>query len=515
MKQQPFKSLPQAQHRYLLTAIFATGAVTLALEIVGTRVISPYYGSSLYCWSALITVTLIALAAGYNLGGRQADRNPSLALFARLTALAGAAVAIVPLARNPVLKMTSPLGVQLGALSSATLLIAPALVLLSALGPLAIRLTTPALQEVGKSAGDIYALSTLGSVAGAVLSGFVLIPHLALSRILYGISCLLLLLAALGSYLSRLRVPLGQLAAAAAVALFGFWPRPEPPTNLRLKRDSAYGEIKVLDFGGRRYLLVNGTTQSLASLETLESESQYAKAMEWAALLRPGTRKALVIGIGAGLLPGAIEKNYGIETDAVEIDPEIAAVAKSYFGFSPRGRVIIEDGRTYLERTPARYGLIYLDAFATEAPPYHLFTLEAFETMKRRLEPGGILAVNIVSIVQGPGNSPWRSAYKTLRGVFPEVRAFLASDTREDLGNVLLFCSNAKLEDQEASRRARKAIRGDLEYLRAHELRPSEESLESAVLMTDDLAPMEFLLAETSARWRAQLQKKVPQILLY
>ena len=513
MRPAPQKNLSETQRRFLLLVLFITGAVALIIEIVGTRVISPYYGQSLYSWSALITVTLIALAGGYSLGGRQADRNPNLTLLSRTLSLAGAAAALIPLLKNPVLKFTSPLGIQIGALASATFLMAPTLVLLGALGPLAVKLTTSEISSVGKSAGDVYALSTMGSVFGAALAGFALIPHLAISHIFYGISCLLLGLGAWGSYLSQLKIPLPTLSAAAAVLAWGFWPRALPDINVLFNKDSPYGQIKVVDFDGKRYLLVNGTTQSMADIGTMETDSQYIQGVQWAALLRPKTRKALVIGVGAGLLPGILEKNYHLSVDTVDIDPEIVQTAKTYFNFSPRGRIFLEDGRTYLERTQNRYGLIILDAFGSETPPYHLFTQEAFQAMKSRLEPDGILAINLVTLVHGPGLKPWESAYKTLIQVFPEVRAFLAGETYEDIGNVLFFCSNAPLEGHPS--KTGPGARTQLKYMLAHELKVPQPHLAQAIAMTDDHAPMEYLLAQTCLRWRSQLQRKIPEILLY
>lgn len=515
MRQQPPKALTPVQLRYLLCTLFLTGGVTLVLEIAGARLISPYYGSSLYTWSALITVTLISLAAGYNWGGRAADRVPSLTLFARLICFAGAAVAFVPPLRSGVLQLTSPLGVQLGALASATVLLAPCLILLSALGPLAIRLTTLGLDTVGRRAGDVYALSTVGSVAGAVLAGFALIPHVPLSRILYGIACLLLLLGAIGYRLSTLRLPLPQLAAAAAAALWGFWPRATPSTNVLYNKESAYGQIKVVDFNTeKRYLLVNGTSQSVLLLASGESDSQYCHAMEAAALLRPAAKRALVIGLGAGLIPGTLERVYGIVTDTVEIDPRIAEAARNYFGYRPRGGLFVQDGRTYVERTPSSYGLIFLDAFGAESPPFHLFTQESFAAMKRRLEPGGLLAVNIVSIVRGPGDEPWLSSYKTLKTVFPEVRAFVASDQYHDIGNVILLASDDAIDPAQAAP-ARAFIKKDLSAMLSHELTPDEEALQRVAVMDDDFAPMESLLARTAVLWRKSLQDQVSELLLY
>lgn len=515
MRQQPLKALTPPQNRYLLAALFITGAVTLVLEIAGTRVISPYYGSSLYTWSALITVTLVALAAGYNWGGRCADRSPSLTLFARLLCLAGAAVAFIPPLREPVLRLTAPFGVQVGALASATLLVAPALILLSALGPLAIRLTTLGLDSVGRRAGDVYALSTVGSVAGAVLAGFVLIPNLALSRIFYAIACLLLLLGALGYRLSSLRIPLPQMAAASIVALWGFWPRPSPRSNVLLNKDSAYGQIKVVDFqGGNRYLLVNGTSQSVALTARGESDSQYCRSLELAALLRPKAKRALVIGLGAGLLPGALERAYGLVADVVEIDPEIVTTARRFFGYAPKGNISVQDGRTYLERTQRRYGLVFLDAFGAESPPYHLFTKESFAAMHRALEPGGVLGVNIISLVGSPGDEAWLSTFKTLKTVFPHVRAFIASDLSMSIGNVLLFCSDAPI-DLSGAAPARAFIRADIATLPSHELAPDSAALARVPVMDDDHAPLEFLLARTALRWRKSLQSGSSDLLLY
>lgn len=512
---QPPPKLTAPQHLYLLATLFITGAVTLILEIAGARLLSPYYGSSLYTWSALITVTLVALAAGYHWGGKSADSGPSLTLFSRLVGLAGAAAAFIPVLRAPVLKLTASLGVQWGALASAALLAAPCLILLSALNPLAIRLTTLGLDSVGRRSGEIYALSTLGSVLGAVLAGFLLIPRLPLSHIFYGISCALLLLSALGQYLSTLKIPLPRLAAAAAVALLGFWPRLPPRSNVLLKKESAYGQIKVVaapDF--KRYLLVNGTSQSVALMPQGESDARYCRLMELAALLRPRAKRALVIGLGAGLLPAALERAYGMSADVVEIDPEIVAAARSLFGYAPRGDVFIEDGRTYVENARRRYGLMMLDAFGSESPPYHLFTRESFQAMRKALEPGGILAVNLVSLVNAPGDEAWLAAFKTLKTVFPHVRAFIGSDLSLGIRNVLIFCSQAPL-DLEKAPQARALIREEIAALPSHELTPDAVELERAPVMDDDYAPMEFLMARTALLWRKGLQDSVSELLLY
>ncbi len=518
MRPPPHKPLlnPQ-QHRYVLVSIFVTGAAALLLEIVGTRLISPYYGSSIYCWSALITVTLVALAAGYNIGGRWADGAPSPTLFARLVCFSGATVAVIPVLREPVLRATTPCGIQLGALASATILVAPSLILLSTLGPLTIRLTTQAVNGVGRSSGDVYAVSTLGSVAGALLAGFVLVPHVPISQILYGLAVLLLVLGAIGYHLSREKIPLAAPAAAAAAALMGFWPRAVPATNIVYNGESPYGQIKVMDFGDRRYLLINGTTQSMVLLKTMRTDSQYSEAMETAALIRPRAKRGVVVGVGAGLLISDLESFYGLTVDGVDVDQRVVSVARRWFGFHPKGQVFIEDGRTFLEKEGSPYDLVFFDAFSPEAPPYHLFTRESFEAAKGRLAPGGVLAINLVSLVRDGHDEAWRSTLKTLRTVFGRARAFQASEAYDGIANVVFLCSDGPLDVDLAAiqKRARPEIRDNLRFMAQHELEPDAVQLDSAALLTDDHAPLESMLAETSVRWRRMLQDKIDTVLLY
>ncbi len=249
MKKQPLNSAPQLQPPYttpyLLGSLFLSGASCLTLELAGARLISPFYGSSIYTWSAMITVTLVALAVGYACGGRLADRQPYLILFARLLTAAGLTVAAVPWLRAPVLHASLPLGVQGGALASAAALMGPALILLGALGPIAVRLTATGAFDSGRKSGDAWAVSTAGSVLGVVLTGFVLIPHLPISKILYGVALLLLVLGALGSWMSQRVAPLAQLTACAACLALMLMPVKKPLLSMSAQ-ESPYGRIVVL-----------------------------------------------------------------------------------------------------------------------------------------------------------------------------------------------------------------------------------------------------------------------------
>ncbi len=497
---------------YLLTALFLSGACSLTLEIVGTRLISPYYGSSIYTWSALITTTLVALAFGYAWGGRLADRHPHLTLFSKLLMAAGLTVAVIPTLRAPVLTASTPLGVRLGALLASAILVGPALALLGALGPVATRLTATGAADAGRRAGDAWAVSTAGSVLGAALTGFVLVPLWPASRILLAAAAVLLALGAWGSWLSARKLPLGAMAACAASIVFAVISQDRPHPLVRERVESAYGRIEVLENESKRYLLVNGTAQSAMDQKTGLSDSEYDRSLEWLLALRPDAKRVLGLGLGAGLLPTALERE-GLTMDVFEIDPEVLRIAKDWFGYAPRGNVSIADARAALEMGHGGpWDLMVLDAFGAESMPAHLFTTESFTRMRDSMVPGGVLAVNMVTGVVGKEGDSWRAAFKTLTRVYPNVRAFVAADPSEGLANILFFASTGPLDAP--ANTAPKGAQTVVAAMLTHELRPTASELAFVPAMTDDHAPLESLLAASAVRWRALLQSAMSEVLI-
>jgi spermidine synthase len=441
-----------------------------------------------------------------------ADRSPHLTLFSKLLLAAGLTAAAIPWLREPILRASAPLGVKLGALAAAAALTAPTLALLGTLGPVATRLTATGAADAGRRSGDAWAVSTAGSVLGAALTGFVLVPLWPASRILLAVAAMLLALGAWGSWLATRRWPLGQLAACAACAALAVVAEVHPHPNIRERVESAYGRIEILDNGSKRFLLVNGTAQSAMDLSTGLSDSEYDRALEWLRALRPRGRTVLGLGLGAGLLPTALERD-GLTVDVFEIDPRMVDMARKWFGYAPKGRVVVGDARAELERGGTRrWDFVVLDAFGAESPPAHLFTEESFAKIRAVMPPDGVLAVNLVSLVHGPEGDGWRSTYKTLSRVYPHVRAFVAVEPIDDLANILFFASAGPL-DAPASAVPPRA-RADAAAMLLREIKPEEDEERRALAMNDDHAPLESLLAPTASRWRALLQSGVGEVLL-
>jgi spermidine synthase len=426
----------------LFAVVSLSGASVLVLEILGTRVLGPFYGVSLFLWSALISVTLAALAAGYALGGRMADRHPSPSRLALLLALAGLWVAAIPWLRAPVVALSAGLGLRGAVLVAATLLFFPPLLLLGMVGPYAIRLSTREVGEVGRVSGNLFAVSTLASVVAAVLTGFTLIPVLGVNRLLATVALALFAAAALVRLGGVRGAVLLVAGAGLALLTLGRAERLAPGVLARL--DSPYAELRVVEAKGLRYLLIDGGAHTIVNAATGASRQSYAYVAEIAAELRGPAGRVLLVGLGGG---GAarLYSERGWKVDAVEIDPGVAKLAASHFRLQPfHARVTVGEGRRYLQRSREAWDVVFLDAFGSASIPFHLVTREAFAEARARLAPGGILVLNVEAV--GWQDPLVHALAATLRTQFREVVALPTAEPPDQLGNVVLMASDGPLE---------------------------------------------------------------------
>ncbi len=434
---------------FLYLAVIVSGASVLVLEILGTRVLGPHYGVSIYLWSALIGVTLAALSLGYALGGNLADRRADLGRFSLLYFLAGLFVLALPFGVRPVLDLLEPLGLKAAALTGATILFFPPLLVLGMATPFALRLKTDTFDRVGRTAGNLYAVSTLASVVAAIGTGFGLVPGLGVRRVLVLTGTVLLGTSLLGLLLHRKspRVLGAALVLAAGLPVIqGLVPREtaEPVRGLLALEQSAYGEIRVLERQGLRYMLIDGAPHSIVDPVTWQSTYPYAAVLEIGKLLRPEPGRMLLVGLGAG----SVAKSYaqvGWRVDAVEIDPVVTELAREFFHLQETEATVHQaDGRRFLRETPeSSYDLIVLDAFGSSAVPFHLVTREVFGLIRSRLTPGGLLAMNLETL--GWRDPLAEAVASTLADRFNDVLILPIAEPPDALGNLILLASDQDL----------------------------------------------------------------------
>jgi spermidine synthase len=445
-------------------------------------------------------VTLVFLSIGYFLGGRIADRKPRFDLLYLFVFLAGLCVIFIPLIAPTILILSNPLGPRLGPLSSSLVLFSVPLALLGMVMPYAIKLKTEGLDTLGITAGNLYAIATLGSFVGTILTGFILIPSLDVDKIVYLISLLLFGIAS-GWFIIK-KVYRGLIPIAVLLIFFSTFlpigPKEVSGDDIKIlyKTESMQGQIKVADIRGSRYLLLDGAIQTGIDKETQSSVLPYTYYLEMAVFMNPSAKHALCIGLGGGAVPKRFETVYGIDMVVVEIDPKMEEVARKFFGFG--GDVYIQDGRYFVQNTDKRYDIIILDAYSGYTPPAHLFTREMFEEINKKLAEDGVLAVTTLGFF---GDELDKSIFYTLKAVFPHVYVF---PVKRGLGNIVFFATNNERSEEEIAANIDLICKDDRCRKGFSNIWKTRREIigDDVQILTDNYNPTEFLALDASEAWR-------------
>ncbi|MEK6542819.1 MAG: fused MFS/spermidine synthase, partial [Elusimicrobiota bacterium] len=487
---------------YVTASIFFCGAIMLILEMTAVRMLNPVYGSSIVAWSAVIATTLAAIAAGSFLGGIWADRGAGIARFSHVLFYSALAILLMVASKGYILRLTATWGLQYGVLAASLMLLGPTLASLSVLTTLGIKITTVSLSTLGRRAGGLYAISTLGSVAGALGTGYYLLPHFSVSLLLRGSACLLLVLAGVGYGLQRRLIVTASIASTVLIMLVSLsLAVPTREAGVLFDKESFYGRIQVVDRGPHRLFFINSALQGTIDLEDGDVVESSQRDFELAALLRPASRRALALGLGSGALQRAFSKYHGIAVDVVDIDPVVVEATRSHFGLASQGAVFVDDARTFLRRAPQVYDIILHDAFKGDSQPGHLFTAEFLQGIKGALNPGGVLAINLLSIKEGDGSRAWRSVYKTLASEFAHVRVFAAGDS-DPVEDLLFFASDGPLDTAGILSGSHVAFKAELEWMLTRELTARAQDDPLAMVLTDDHCPLDSLNEPVVRAWR-------------
>ena len=404
----------------------------MILELLGSRILAPYLGTSIYIWASLIGVILGALSFGYFLGGRIADLKPQYSYLGAIILAAGVYIGLIPLFEGLILGASVSLGMKWGGIISAFCLFVVPSVLLGMVSPYALRLKIENLKKSGNTSGTLYALSTLGSIFGTFLAGFWLIPHFQLENILFGVS-VVLIFSAVFTHSFKNKLFAGFLLLVIFANGVAILEKSNP--KYLVEKDSAYNHIRILDskvFLGRpaRYLFLDIGFHSAMYLDKPEElVFGYTKYYRLGDYFNPNIQKALMIGGGGYSVPkDFLTRHQNAKIDVVEIDPEITRLASQYFNLNledSRLKIFHEDGRTFLNRNQEKYDVIYNDAFSSlYTVPYQLTTKEAIQEMASALSDQGILIVNVISAMSGEKGEFFRAEYKTLKSVFPQILVF-------------------------------------------------------------------------------------------
>ena len=475
--------------------VFVVGTSTLGAEIAAARLMAPYFGASTIVWANTIAIVLVALSIGYWFGGRLADRHPHMRGLCLLVLVASVLLGLIPIVADPFLSLsveafdTYSVGAFAGSLFGVLALVALPVLMLGAVSPWAIRLKLDRVEDSGRTAGRMYAISTVGSLVGTFLSALLLIPLVGTQRTFLTFAIALAVVAALGLGRRYLAIPL----LVAALALL-------PPGTVKgagqgrviHEADTEYQYARVVEYpDGERHLELNEgqAVHSVRRRDSYLTDNIWDEYMivPFAAQDRPPGRVA-ILGNAAGTTARAYG-HYFPQTaiDGVEIDGELTEIGRRFFDMRAPGlRTHTADARPYLRRTKQRYDAIFVDAYRQPYIPFYLATKEFFELARDRLRPGGVVVVNAG---HPEGSEDLEQVLgATLAAVFPTV----LRDPSQPVNTLLL----GTMGDASAQRLRRNAatLPAELQPLALEAAGRVEPRLPGGRIYTDDVAPVEWLI---------------------
>lgn len=488
----------------LYVTAFAANAVILIFEIAGARLLAPYLGTSVEVWSGTIAVILGGMAIGYFFGGIAADKRPEQNILALLLFLAGCAALVTWALRDLIPSQLSHAGglpLTFAAMYMAALLFVPTTILLAAVSPFIAKFLITTLNASARVVGNINAIGTIGSIAGAVLSGAVLIPLFGLSDIFLGIAVLLILLsllvgrANLGAKALVLLLIVGALGLAQQVRALD--------EGIIADIATPYNRVWVMEqpHDGRTLRTIHtdpfGTQCGMyvADDGTVDEEAiafRYVRAFRTAAeafLSKDGAHRALFLGGCNYSYPRAFLTHYGkAQATVVELDPGMTDIAVRFFALLPERypalSIVHLDARRFVRTSGDTYDIAFVDVFGSASNiPHHLTTREWYEELSGALAPDGIMVMNVIGPLAGPASDFTSSLLKTAQSAFRHAELYTLSGlSHHGVQNLILLASNDGALPETLGNS------GDITLSRTQ-----AATLPEGMVFTDNYAPVEYL----------------------
>lgn len=517
----------------LFIVSFLEGAAVMIIELLGAKIIAPFYGTSLYVWASVLGVTLFSLALGYYLGGvisQRAKREISLFLIIGIGSLF---TLLAPTIAPFIMKSTASYGVRAGSLISVLCYLTPPITCMGMVSPIIIQIINQSRIEAGKSAGTIFAISTVGGILATFIAGFYLIPELGIKLTATLTSIILGIIAIIGLLNNRkIGVTLSFIILFLIAPLIGQKKKQTTSdTKIQYQSSGILGEWTVVDrtqdigngnIATFRRLLLNGIDQTITQVG-FEPSSTWSYPHKIAALagIKPVGSKALLLGMGGGSISLNLAR-LGFEVDIIELDPRIELIAQKYFNFNSNNlNLKFDDARHYINNCSKKYDLVIIDLLSGEVQPSHVFTKEGFTSLKKILNKNALFIINF----QGrfDMNEPTlslapRSIYKTLKlsGYNVQFCEKLSNEEKSLTGDILIYGSPDLYNfTAELNKDLRYNKIDSLELFTSKDFIPNYNiDLDDALVLIDDKPQLELINAFTVLEWRSSRMKFTEELFL-
>ena len=459
--------------------LFFIEAICMILELIASRVLSPYFGNSNIVWTSVIGIILLSSSLGNYLGGKIADREGDLKDKLKNSILIAAVfIFIIAVEQTVVLEIIDSLGLdlRLGAVISAIVLFFAPNLFLGFSIPIVLKMRIENIEETGNVSGRIYAISTLGGIVGTFFGGFVLIPNFGSIQILLVLPIILTIISFIikrdRDFKKYILPILIIIVSSIYLTLYSYSNNinekkvSDGDVNTSVSFDTQYDRVTIRneELNGDKIRIMNvglgfESATFLAEDKKYELTFPYLKYYDLMFESKNEIKNCLMIG-GAGYnYPKYYISHYPDKTlDVVEIDGEITELAKKYFYLedlikeynteeNPRLNLITEDGRTYINQNTKKYDAIMNDAFSGETPAKTLTTLEAATKIKNSLKKDGLYLSNIVGSTEGKNSKFIKAEVNTLKQVFKNVYVIpVKKENKEDKSNFMVISTDQDID---------------------------------------------------------------------
>ncbi|MDC9722258.1 MAG: fused MFS/spermidine synthase [Urechidicola sp.] len=364
--------------------------------------------------------------------------------------------------------------------------------LLALISPIAIRINIKNVENSGETVGSIYAVSTIGSILGTFLSGFFFIAFLGTNQILWALSIVLFLLASINAIGTVKKYFILSISLLIGNLLSSFLP------NDNIDFDTDYSRILISEseYKNRdaRFMAINGYVNSGMYLDNpTELIYEYAHFYDIIDYYLPNNKNAIMFGAGAYSYPKHFQKKFPEKKlDIVEIDPALTEIAKNHFQFTQNSatNIIHQDARYFLSITNKKYDAVLYDVLTSNLiAPFHLTTLETFNSISNIMTDDGVFVMNILGDLNGVGSTFLQSEIKTVKEVFPQVYVFNAlGKDFEGISNHMIVGLKKKSDIEIPN--SGYFFDTYFKYL------ISSVNIEQGIIFTDNYAPANYLISK-------------------
>lgn len=473
---------------------FLTGFVLMLLEITASRLAAPIVGTSVYTWTTIIGVILLALSMGNIIGGKLADKFGSKEILSLFFLFCAISIAIIPFLAKLTPQFVSISESLVGAIFIVSFLLffTPSL-LLGTIFPFILKLSTQNINTIGEVVGYLSAFSAFGSIAGTFLTGFFFIGFIGTFKTILILASLFFLSSTILIVSQKKWLKNGFFLALATAIPFAIVAQSTNQNkHIIYQIESDYYNIKVVEdsnlMGGAKIMFLDEGSHSVELINSTELIAPYNKIISQTIRNIGNNDKILMIGGGSYSLAKDLKKNTPMaEIDAIEIDPAVQKTAENFFNLNSNEiNTIVGDARLLL-KNDHKYSVIINDTYNnTVSVPWHLTTQNFLEDVDKNLNENGIYIANLISSLQEDEAIFLKSYYKTLKSVFPETYAIKTEPfTPANNAQNITFISFKNTDSMKI-----KSLLADYYILNIDNM-----EMKDTIILTDNFAPVERMMS--------------------